>query len=79
MSKIDELKKQNPGLNFNIVDFVSKVLPKPKYVEMAVNLIKNSNEERVSKQHIKEIKEELKHNWNLPEDYILTIESVTEK
>lgn len=70
MSKIDELKKQNPSLNFNIVDFVSKVLPKPKYVEMAVNLIKNSNEERVSRQHIKEIKEELKHNWNLPEDYI---------
>jgi hypothetical protein len=70
MGKIDELKKQNPELNFNIVDFVSKVLPKPKYVEMAVNLIKNGQEERISKIHTEELKSELRNYWNVPDELL---------
>jgi len=43
MSRIEELKKQNPGLNFNLVEFINNMVSKPKYTEMVVNLIKRKN------------------------------------
>lgn len=70
MGKIDELKKQNPELNFNIIDVMSKVLPKTKYVEMVVNLIKNKLEEGLSKKYIEDIKSELCDDWNVPNEFL---------
>lgn len=40
MSKIEELKKQNPNLNINLIDIINNVVPKTKYTEMIVNIIK---------------------------------------
>ena len=41
MSKIDEIKKQNPNLTIDIIGVIHDVLKKPKYTEMVINLIKN--------------------------------------
>jgi hypothetical protein len=41
MSKIEELKKQNPTLIIDVVDIIDQLFDKSKYTEMAVNLIKN--------------------------------------
>ena len=41
MSKIDEIKKQNPNLTIDIIGVIHDVLKKPKYTEMVTNLIKN--------------------------------------
>lgn len=40
MSRIDELKKQNPSLNLNFIDVFSELFSKSKYVELLINLIK---------------------------------------
>ena len=41
MSKIEELKKQNPSLVIDVVGIIHQLFDKPKYTEMAINLIKN--------------------------------------
>ena len=41
MSKIDEIKKQNPNLTIDVIGVIHDVLKKPKYTEMVINLIKN--------------------------------------
>jgi hypothetical protein len=41
MSKIEELKKQNPALVIDVVGIIHQLFDKPKYTEMAINLIKN--------------------------------------
>jgi len=41
MGKIEELKKQNPNFNINIIDIINDVYGKSKYTEMVINLIKN--------------------------------------
>jgi hypothetical protein len=52
MSRIEELKKQNPKLNFNIIDIINKIIPKPKYTELMVNLVKRKTEENHSRKDI---------------------------
>ena len=44
MSKIETLKQQNKLLSLSVIDALDIVLPKSKYVEMAVNMIKNHNQ-----------------------------------
>ena len=46
MGKIDELKKQNPNFNINIIDIINDVYGKSKYTEMVINLIKNKYNKR---------------------------------
>ena len=41
MSRIEELKKQNPFLFIDWVDIINKLTGKSKYTEMLINLIKN--------------------------------------
>ena len=41
MSRIEELKKQNPFLFIDGVDIINKLTGKSKYTEMLINLIKN--------------------------------------
>jgi hypothetical protein len=50
MSKINEIKAQNPGMAFNLIDALNNILPKTKYVELVINLLKtdsNINEGRI--------------------------------
>ena len=42
MSRIEELKKQNPNFNLDGIDIINDSLGKVKYTEMAINLIKNN-------------------------------------
>ena len=42
MSKIAELKKQNPSLSFDGVNIINKLMGKSKYTEMMIAFIKNS-------------------------------------
>ena len=46
MGKIEELKKQNPNFNINIIDIINDVYGKSKYTEMVINLIKNKYSKR---------------------------------
>jgi len=41
MSRIEELKKQNPNFNLDGITIINDSLGKVKYTEMAINLIKN--------------------------------------
>jgi hypothetical protein len=41
MSKINELKQHYPYFNVSLIDILSKIFEKPKYVEMATRLIKD--------------------------------------
>jgi hypothetical protein len=71
MSRIEELKKQNPSFTVNYIDIINSLLPKSIYTEMAVNLIKNkdtkhNNAER--KDLINELVNEYKVDENMFKD-----------
>lgn len=62
MSRIEELKKQNPSFNIDGIAIMNQSLGKPKYTEMAINLIKYKNLENNEgrrKDLIGELKSEL--------------------
>ena len=46
MSRIEELKKQNPNFNLDVIEIINDSLGKVKYTEMAINLIKNKLSEK---------------------------------
>ena len=52
MSRLEELKKQNPRMNINIIDLINSVIPKPKYTELMVNLIKRKTDEHHNRRDI---------------------------
>ena len=56
MSKIETLKQQNKLLSLSVIDALDIVLPKSKYVEMAVNIIKNHEKA------LRDIDEEQRHS-----------------
>lgn len=62
MSKLNELKKQNPNLNINYIDAISLICPKTKYVELFVNLFKNNDVGNESRDEILNI---LKNEYGL--------------
>jgi hypothetical protein len=66
MSKIEELKKQNPTLVIDVVGIINQLFDKPKYTEMAVNLIKN----KISNQNtqIEEIINELTREYGFKKE-----------
>jgi hypothetical protein len=41
MSRIEELKKQNPQFSLNYIDIINELFDKPIYTEMVINLLKN--------------------------------------
>lgn len=65
MSKIDELKKQNPLFGINLIDLINNLVSKPKYTEMMVNLIKNKFDSQES--HINDIRNELIREYKMTE------------
>jgi hypothetical protein len=82
MSKIEELKKQNPTLAIDVIGIIHELFEKTKYTEMAVNLIKNKIENRNS--HVEGLIDELSREYGFkPEElklksnqYILNIYKV---
>lgn len=66
MSKIEELKKQNPTLVIDVVGIIDQLFNKSKYTEMAVNLIKN----KISNQntHIEDIVNELTREYGFKKE-----------
>lgn len=52
MSRIEEIKKQNPKLNINLVDMVYSVIPKPKYTELMINLMKKKFDDFTNRREI---------------------------
>jgi hypothetical protein len=68
MSRIDELKKQNPLFGINLIDLINNLVSKPKYTEMMVNLIKYKFDSQES--HAKDIRHELIREYNISEDKV---------
>jgi hypothetical protein len=67
MSKIEELKKQNPTLAIDVIGIIHELFEKTKYTEMAVNLIKNKIENRNS--HVEGLIDELSREYGFkPEE-----------
>jgi hypothetical protein len=66
MSKIEELKKQNPTLIIDVVDIIGQLFDKSKYTEMAVNLIKNKTSNQNS--HVEEIVNELTREYGFKKE-----------
>ena len=44
MSRIEQLKKQNPNYTIEIIDIINNLVGKVKYTELSLNLIKNKRE-----------------------------------
>ena len=65
MGKIDELKKQNPNFNINIIDIINDIYGKSKYTEMVINLIKNKYNKRNNDR-------ELVREFNVSPDKLIT-------
>lgn len=73
MSRIEVLKKQNPSLNFNVIDIINMLFDKTKYTEMTLNLVKNFT---LSKNEFNEYVKDLAHNYKLDEHKLLSLSSI---
>ena len=73
MSRIEVLKKQNPSLNFNVIDIINMLFDKTKYTEMTLNLVKNFS---LSKSEFNEYVKDLVHNYKLDEHKLLSLSSI---
>lgn len=65
MSRIDELKKQNPSFGVNLIEVINNLVGKPKYTEMLVNLIKYKYDKQSTS--LKDVTHELMNEYNIPE------------
>ena len=72
MGKIDELKKQNPNFNINIIDIINNIYGKSKYTEMVINLIKNKYNKRNNDNNYSDIYRELVREFNVSPDKLIT-------
>lgn len=72
MGKIDELKKQNPNFNINIIDIINDIYGKSKYTEMVINLIKNKYNKRNNDNNYSDIYRELVREYNVSPDKLIT-------
>ena len=69
MSRIEELKKQNPSFNVDGIEIINQLLGKPKYTEMAINLIKYKNLQ-LSEGRSRDVIEELKNGFGFDVEYL---------
>ncbi len=69
MSRIEELKKQNPSFNVDGIEIINQLLGKPKYTEMAINLIKYKNLQ-LSEGRSRDAIEELKNGFGFDVEYL---------
>jgi hypothetical protein len=70
MARIDELKKQNPGLNINLVDIINGLFEKTKYTEMTLNLYK-SNQMKMTSGEFNEYVADLHTNYNIEKSKLI--------
>ena len=75
MSRIEELKKQNPHYVIDTVDIINDLFEKTKYTEMVINLAKNKFSS--SKNHINDLINELVHEYKFKRED-LTLKSPEE-
>jgi hypothetical protein len=68
MSRIEELKKQNPIFNFNPIETMGRLFKKSKYVELALNCIKNKMKE--SPKEYDEIRHYTHNEYNISKEFI---------
>jgi hypothetical protein len=69
MSRIEELKKQNPNFNLDGIEIINNSLGKVKYTEMAINLIKNKLSEN-NKNRYNDLFNELQHEYGFDFEYL---------
>ncbi len=72
MSRIEELKKQNPSFNVDGIEIINQLLGKPKYTEMAINLIKYKNLEN-NEGRRRDLIAELKSELGFDVEYLNTL------
>ena len=72
MSRIEELKKQNPSFNVDGIEIINQLLGKPKYTEMAINLIKYKNLQ-LSEGRSRDVIEELKNGFGFDVEYLISL------
>jgi hypothetical protein len=71
MSRLNELKRDNPSLILNVIEIINSLFNKSKYTELSVNLIKNYRENRMNNyDRADNLKLELIHEFKLDEDFI---------
>jgi hypothetical protein len=69
MSRIEELKKQNPDFNIDGIAIMNNSLGKSKYTEMAINLIKHKILENNENRH-NDLIYELQYELGFDEEYL---------
>jgi hypothetical protein len=69
MSRIEELKKQNPAFNIDGIAIMNNSLGKSKYTEMAINLIKHKILENNENRH-NDLIYELQYELGFDEEYL---------
>jgi len=67
MSKLLELKKQNPSLDISLIDILMEVFPKSKYVDLTINLLKNKILDSINKN---ELTDYLTDRYNLKSEFL---------
>jgi hypothetical protein len=70
MSKINELKKQNPELTINLIDVAQILFKKTKYVELFLNIFKNQINFTENDESKTEIKKLLKSEFKIDDTTI---------
>jgi hypothetical protein len=71
MSRLNELKRDNPSLILNVIEIINSLFNKSKYTELSVNLIKNYRDNRMNNhERVDNLKLELIHDFKLDEDFI---------
>jgi hypothetical protein len=68
MSRLEELKKQNPSFSVNYVDIINNLVGKPIYTEMVINLMKNALNPQESRR--KSIYHELTEDYKLDKEMV---------
>lgn len=67
MSRIEELKKQNPSFSINYIDVITESLPNSRYTEMVVNILKNEFKKDGTKRYKDDIVYELTKDYGISE------------
>ena len=68
MSRLEELKKQNPSFSVNYVDIINNLVGKPIYTEMVINLMKNTLNPQQDRR--KSIYRELTEDYKLDKEVV---------
>lgn len=77
MSRIEELKKQNPKFNIDLIDVLQEICQKSKYTEMLVNLVKNNfTESKDLNQHKKDMIYELNESYGFDLNKLISMSYV---